>query len=56
MIGDRTSDVKLGLDGGLTSILVKTGAAGKDNRFDVEPHYRARNLLHAANWILKQKA
>ena len=55
IIGDRTSDIETGKRAGMLSILVNTGAAGKDGAYPVEPDYRAVDLLDAAEWILKKE-
>jgi rfaE bifunctional protein nucleotidyltransferase chain/domain len=51
VIGDMTSDVQLGINGGCKAILVKTGRGGDDRMFDVTPHHIAENLLQAVEWI-----
>ena len=51
MIGDKTSDILAGKRMNLKTILMQTGHAGKDNEYQVEADYRARDLLVAANWI-----
>jgi D-glycero-D-manno-heptose 1,7-bisphosphate phosphatase len=55
IIGDRTSDIATGKRAGMKTVLVKTGAKGKDGLYQVESDYQAKNLLDAANWILKQE-
>jgi D,D-heptose 1,7-bisphosphate phosphatase len=52
MIGDRTSDILAGKRAGLKTILVQTGYAGMDYKFDVEPDFIAQNLQAAVNWIV----
>ncbi len=51
MIGDRTSDILAGMRAGLKTILVQTGYAGRDNQYDVQPNFIARDLKAAVNWI-----
>ncbi len=51
-IGDTTSDIKCGKDSGLKTILVKTGEAGKDKKYDVKPDYVKEDLYDAVNFIL----
>jgi len=52
IIGDTTVDIKTGDVAGLKSILLATGQAGIDGKFNIEPHFRADNLLHAVQNIL----
>jgi rfaE bifunctional protein nucleotidyltransferase chain/domain len=51
VIGDMTGDVQLGVSGGCTSILVKTGRGGDDGMFQASPQYVAGDLAQAAEWI-----
>lgn len=51
-IGDKTSDVKAGKDAGCRTFLVKTGYAGHDRLYDVEPDFVVSDLLEAVNTIL----
>ena len=51
-IGDTTSDIMCAKNAGLKSILVETGEAGLDNKYDVKEDYKAKNLLEAVNLIL----
>ena len=55
MVGDKTSDIKLGQNVGCRTILVKTGSAGKDGRHEVKPDYIAEDLDEAVKWIVAQK-
>lgn len=43
-IGDKTSDILAGKNAGLKTILVKTGKAGKDNKYGVKADYSVENL------------
>jgi histidinol-phosphate phosphatase family protein len=54
LIGDRTVDIMTGYKAGLTTILVKTGFAGKDNQFDCRPDYTFENLCQAVDFIINQ--
>ena len=54
VIGDMTSDVQLGKNGGCRSILVKTGRGGDDGMFAVTADFVAQDLADAAAWIEKQ--
>ena len=53
-VGDTTVDVQTGINAGCKTILLKTGEAGKDNKFHVEPNYYADDLLSAVGIILKK--
>jgi len=52
MVGDTTSDILAGKRAGLRTILVRTGYAGRDFKFDAEPDFVANDLASAINWIL----
>ncbi len=52
MIGDMTSDVKTGENAGTHTVLLKSGVAGSDNRFEVKPELVCDNLLDAVGKIL----
>lgn len=52
-VGDKTSDVKAGKDAGCKTFLVKTGYAGHDKLYYVEPDFVVSDLLEATNIILK---
>ena len=56
-IGDTTTDIKTANNAGITSVLVKTGYAGKDLKFKVKPTYICNDLLSAVEKIfeLEQK-
>lgn len=51
-IGDTTMDIQTGKNAGMKTILVKTGEAGKDGKYDISPDYEADNLLEAVKIIL----
>ncbi len=53
LIGDSTVDIKTAYNAGIRSILVGTGYAGKDKKFDVSADYTAKNLLEAVLIICK---
>ena len=55
VIGDMTGDVQLGVNGGCTSILLKTGRGGDDGFFSSAPHYVAHDFADAAEWIAKRQ-
>ena len=54
IVGDSTVDVKTGAAAGLKSILLATGQAGIDGKYNIEPHFWADNLLQAVQIILSR--
>ena len=52
IVGDTTSDILAGKRAGLRTILVRTGYAGRDFKFDVQPDFIANDLSGAVEWIL----
>lgn len=54
LVGDMTSDIKVGENLAIPSILVKTGYGGTDGRYDVKPDFQAKNLLAAANIVARK--
>lgn len=52
-IGDKTCDIKTGRDSGCKTIMVQTGACGKDGEYDVVPDFIVCNLYEAAMLIVK---
>lgn len=51
IIGDTTVDIKTGENAGMHTILVKTGQAALDNKFDVKAEHEAENLYEVINYI-----
>jgi histidinol-phosphate phosphatase family protein len=51
LIGDTTTDVQTAKNAGLKSILVGTGAAGRDGKFEAPPDFTLASLLAAARCI-----
>lgn len=51
VIGDMSSDVQLGKNGGCGTVLVKTGRGGDDGICDAKADYEASSLEKAAEWI-----
>ncbi|MBN2368097.1 HAD family hydrolase [Candidatus Woesearchaeota archaeon] len=47
-IGDKTSDIALGERMGITTVLVRTGKAGKDRLFDLKPDFVSNDLCQAS--------
>lgn len=52
MIGDSTTDIQTGKNAGVKTILVLTGQAGTDGKYDATPDMIAENLLEAVNNII----
>lgn len=53
VIGDSTTDLELARGVGLRSILVETGAGGRDGKYpEATPTHTAFDLLAAANWLV----
>ncbi|MBS3051230.1 MAG: HAD-IIIA family hydrolase [Candidatus Aenigmarchaeota archaeon] len=50
-IGDSTRDIKTAKNAGCTSILVRTGLAGNDKKYDVEPDYTCNDILEASKLV-----
>ena len=53
LIGDSTTDIKTANNADIKNILVKTGYAGKDKKFDVIADFTVKNLLEAVSIICK---
>lgn len=53
MIGDSTTDIQTGIHAGIRTILLKTGEAGQDRKYDVVPTYKCGNMLDAVNIVLQ---
>lgn len=51
IIGDTTVDIQTGINAGLKTVLVLTGEAGKDKKYDVKPDLICENLLEAVKKI-----
>ena len=50
-VGDSTMDVMTGKNAKMKTILVKTGYAGKDGRYEVKPDFTVKNLIGLANFL-----
>lgn len=50
-IGDSTSDVLAAKNSGIKSILVETGYAGLDGKYNVSPDFVSRDFFNAAKFI-----
>lgn len=55
MIGDTTVDIQTGINAGLKTVLVKTGQAGMDRKYDIKADFEADNVLEAVKLILRNK-
>ncbi|MBN2368343.1 HAD-IIIA family hydrolase [Candidatus Woesearchaeota archaeon] len=54
MVGDRTADIKAGNSAGCTTIIVRTGFAGKDGKYEAVPDIEAEDLIEAVDKVLKR--
>ena len=52
MIGDTTMDIQTGINAGLKTVLVQTGEAGQDKKYDVKADYTAEDILAAVKQII----
>ena len=55
MIGDQSRDIEMARRAGLRSVLVRTGLAGNDGKFAVEPDHVACDISTAAEYIVGQQ-
>ncbi len=53
LVGDRTGDILAARRAGVKSILVRTGAAGRDGRYQCSPDYTVADLPEAVELILQ---
>lgn len=54
VVGDSTRDILAAKNAKMKSVLVKTGYAGKDARYKVNPDFVSENLSEAVQLILKE--
>ncbi|MDC0236197.1 HAD-IIIA family hydrolase [Candidatus Pelagibacter sp.] len=54
VVGDSTRDILAAKRTGMKSVLVKTGYAGKDKSYKINPDYIAKNLNEAVDLILNK--
>jgi D,D-heptose 1,7-bisphosphate phosphatase len=52
LIGDTTSDIMTGINAGIKTVLVRTGYAGKDRKYNCRPDFVFENLKEAADFII----
>lgn len=55
IIGDSTIDIQTGRNAGLRTILLATGQAGTDGKYEVRADIQAKNLLDAVKIILNRE-
>ena len=53
IIGDRTVEIQTGKNAGCKSILLKTGYAGRDKKYNTKPNFICKDLYSAAKLIRK---
>lgn len=51
-VGDTTMDIQTGINAGMRTVLVNTGEAGQDGKYDAVPTHVADTLLDAIEYIL----
>ena len=56
LIGDTTTDLQTAKNAGLKSILVRTGAGGRDGKFDARPDLTFDALKDAVKHLLEPQA
>jgi len=56
MVGDTTADIEAGRRAGVRTILLRTGHAGRDDKYPLRPDYTCPDLPAAADWILEGHA
>jgi mannose-1-phosphate guanylyltransferase / phosphomannomutase len=52
IIGDATADIMTGVNANIKTILVRTGHAGKDKKYDCVPDFIFENLKEAVDFII----
>jgi histidinol-phosphate phosphatase family protein len=55
MIGDTTTDIQTARNAGLRSILVRTGSAGGDGKYPVQPDFVFDTLAQAVDFIVRSE-
>jgi histidinol-phosphate phosphatase family protein len=56
LVGDTTTDLQTAKNAGLKSILVRTGSAGRDGKFDASPDFVCNDLRQAVEIICQTEA
>lgn len=54
LVGDTYQDIRTGTDAGMKTVLLKSGAENKLNKYQCDPDYTAHNLNEAIGIILNQ--
>ncbi|KJU82298.1 D,D-heptose 1,7-bisphosphate phosphatase [Candidatus Magnetobacterium bavaricum] len=55
LIGDTTTDIQTGINANMTTVLLRSGIGGKDNKFDCSADYVFENLQEAVDFILDKR-
>lgn len=55
LVGDTTADIQTGKNAGMKTVLVRTGRAGEDGKFEISPDYIFDNIEKAVDFILSKK-
>lgn len=55
MVGDSSVDIQTGINAGLATVLLKTGQAGKDGKFDARPDVVEEDIESAVDYILQRE-
>lgn len=53
-IGDTTTDIQTGINAGMKTVLVKTGEAGQDGKYNVTATFEANTLYEAVKRIIEE--
>ena len=53
IVGDTTTDICTGIQAGMHTALVRTGEAGKDGKYAVQPDLTGEHLTDVVEQILK---
>lgn len=54
-IGDTTTDIQTGVNAGMRTVLVKTGEAGRDGKYEAKATFEAETLTDAINKIMEER-
>lgn len=54
LVGDTTVDIQTGINAGVKTILVETGEAGLDGKYNVTANHEAKSLLEAVELLLEE--
>lgn len=56
MVGDSTLDIKMAENAGMKSVLLGTGMAGQDGKYEIKPDYKKNDLLSAVSEIIDEES